>query len=377
MPQVEIHASVHRPALEFCQAPIKKNKAGSTLFNHQISVLEGGKFSIDICRSPVPKKSDAMRDYLKTEGYAAEQGIYLGNQNQSFDDRDAAMCEIEGLAVYGVDENQTTIIPQVTGIGVGIESTLKKLKSILNLPLKERPAFIGLDVDDTILGLRPDKTKEDFLKERHSLAETIAQLALEGTQIVFFSDNDSEVTLKRIGYPLEIILHEKGIDRSLMFTFYVSKMITKVKMNVFPNQKANVQNDPVYGINNRLSTQNLIVLIGILGEVIETETGIITASGLLGSYYTEKLTELAASGHYKRRTEFYPDFITQQTAWGNVAPPQIQVRDFNPQNNDASLISIGGLPSEYRLEMIHEIEDCLRSLMTHKDQINFIEEDII
>lgn len=371
MPQFDIHAPMDRPAIE-CQAPIKY-KAPSILFKNQILVHEGGKFSIDICHSPVSKKSDAMRDYLTTECYVAEQGVYLGNQNQSFEDRDAAMCEIEGLAVYGVDENQATIIPQVMGIGAGMESTLKKLKSFLDLPPHERPAFIGLDVDDTILGLRPDKTKEDFLKERRSLAETIVELALEGTQIAFFSDNDSEVTLKRIGYPLEIILHEKGIDRPIMFTFYTSKMITKVKMNVFPNRKSVVEYDPIYGINYRLSTQDLVVLVGIIGEVKETETGIIMSSGLLGKYYTEKLAEVEANGRYKRRKEFYPNFITQQTAWGNVSPPQVQVRDFNTQNQDASLISIGGFPSEYRLELIHEIEDCLKSLMTHKDQINLIE----
>jgi nitrogenase molybdenum-iron protein alpha/beta subunit len=102
-----------------------------------------------------------------------------------------------------------------------MDATLKKLQEILLLPFSKRPNFIGFDVDDTLLGLRADRTKEELLKERYALAEVIAQLALERVKIVFFSDGDSQITLKRIGYPLMQLVKE-NLKKPITFTFKVN-----------------------------------------------------------------------------------------------------------------------------------------------------------
>lgn len=355
-PPYEIHYTIASPTQT---QPPKRLEITLELPNGSLVIKEGGNFSIDIMRAPVPKKSDAMLDYLENEvnGVPAEKGVYFGNQNQSPEDRDAAMRTISGLKVFGVDEKQKTIISGIEPIGPGMDATLKMLQKFLALPKEARPCFIGFDIDDTVLGLRPDRTKEELLKDRRGIAEAMALLALEGTRLAFFSDNDSQTTLKRIGLPLTKILQEKGIIHPILMTFYVSGMATKFKMEALPQGEPKVIYDSNYGSESRLKAENVTELAMIVGDVKENEDGIVSATGIVGEYYTQKLTRLNSQGLFERNTEFYPDFLTHFTAKGNVAPPFVQFRDFNPEKNDATMFTIGGLPSQYRGEMIRNIAE--------------------
>lgn len=332
-------------------------KVNIDVLGQSIAIMEGGNFSIDIRHDPVPLKSQAMQDYLTHEvpEVSACHGAYFGNQNQSLEDRDAVMKEIEGLIVYGVDAQQDTIITGVEPIGIGMEATLKKLQEILSLPFSSRPLFIGFDVDDTLLGLRVDRTKEEFLKERRDLAEAIAQLALEGVKIVIFSDGDSQNTLKRIGYPLAQIMQEKKLQNSLTLTFYVSGMITKLKLTVYPQSTATITFDEDYKAECRLKASCVAILSDLIGKVTENETGQISGSGILADYYFNQLTQLDADGFHVRNPDFFPEFLTQLSAGGNVLPPTFDLRDFNSDIGDVSMLSITGLPSAYRPAIIHSI----------------------
>jgi hypothetical protein len=103
-------------------------KVDVQVFGQSIAIMEGGNFSIDLRRNPIPLKSQAMQDYLTSEipGISPCQGAYFGNQNQSVSDRDAVMIEISGLKVYGVDTQQDTIIAGVEPIGIGMDATATK-----------------------------------------------------------------------------------------------------------------------------------------------------------------------------------------------------------------------------------------------------------
>jgi len=64
-------------------------KVETQALGQSITLMEGGNFSIDIRRDPIPLKSHAMQDYLMHEipEISACQGVYFGNQNQFFSDR--------------------------------------------------------------------------------------------------------------------------------------------------------------------------------------------------------------------------------------------------------------------------------------------------
>ena len=272
-----------------------------------IAIMEGGNFSIDMRKDPIPLKSHAMQDYLEHDipGVSADQGVYFGNQNQSLSDRDAAMTQISGLKVYGVDAQQDTIVKGIEPIGVGMDATLKKLEEMLLDP-SQRPSFIGFDVDDTLLGLRADRTKEELLKERRGLAEAIAQLALEGVNIIFFSDGDSQITLKRIGYPLTQIIQGK-VQEAITLTFYVSGMLIKFKLTVHPGTEPTISFDADYTAEYRLRAECVSLLSTIIGGVREGEDGVMQGSGILGDYYFNHLTQLT-DGVYVRNQDFFPNF---------------------------------------------------------------------
>jgi hypothetical protein len=327
------------------------------VLGQSIAIMEGGNFSIDIRHDPVPLKSQAMQDYLTNEipEISPCQGAYFGNQNQSISDRDARMIEINGLKVYGVDIQQDTIITEVEPIGIGMDATLKKLQEILSLPFAERPIFIGFDVDDTLLGLRKDRSKEDFLKDRRDLAETIAKLALEGVKIVFFSDGDSQVTLKRIGYPLTQIIQEKKLQESMSLTFYVSGMMTKMKLTIHSDTTPTVVYDPDYKAECRLKPNCVTLLANLIGRLTENVEGTMLGSGILADYYFRHLTRLSGDGLHVRNQDFFPEFLTQLSPKGNVLPPTFDLRDFNSDIGDVSMLSITGLPSAYRPILIHAI----------------------
>lgn len=331
------------------------------VLGQSIAIMEGGNFSIDIRHDPIPLKSQAMHDYLANElpGVSPCQGAYFGNQNQSLADRDAAMIEIDGLKVYGVDARQDTIIAGVEPIGIGMDATLKKLQEISLLPFSRRPTFIGFDVDDTLLGLRADRTKEEFLKERRELAETVAQLAFEGVKIVFFSDGDSQATLKRIGYPLAQLLQEKKVQEPITVTFYVSGMITKLKLTIHPDAMPTVAFDAAYKAECRLPADCVAFLSDLMGAVTENADGQMVGSGILADYYFGHLTQLSEDGVHVRNQDFFPEFLTLLTPKGNVLPPTFDLRDFNSDIGDAAMVSITGIPSAYRPTLIHSIATAL------------------
>jgi hypothetical protein len=339
-------------------------KVDIQIFGQSISIMEGGNFSIDIRHNPFPLKSQAMQDYLTNEipGISPCQGAYFGNQNQTISDRDAAMVEISGLKVYGVDAKQDTIIAGVEPIGIGMDATLKKLQEILLLSPSQRPIFIGFDVDDTLLGLRMDRTKEEFLKDRRDLAEAIVQLAMEGVKIVFFSDGDSQVTLNRIGYPLMQILQEKKLQKSMTLTFYVNGMITKLKLATYPDTEPTVAIDADYGTECHLKANCVALLSNLIGGVAENINGLMLGSGILADYYFDHLTRLSADGLRMRNQDFFPEFMTIQSLKGNVLPPTFDLRNFNSNTGDVTMMSITGLPSAYRPILIHDIaaqlKDC-------------------
>lgn len=313
-----------------------------------IVIMEGGSFSIDIRQDPLPTKLEAMRNYLESRSF--QNGVYFGDQNQSPDDRDGAIAQIEGLTVYGVDKKQDTIIPTVMPIGIGMEATSKKLKDLLSNP----PAFIGFDVDDTVLGLRGDKSKEELLKERIDIAQSLVQFLLKGTQVVFFTDNDSQVTLKRIAYPLAELMQKYPFEAPLSITFYSSGMVTKMEMTIFP-KGTEIELDQEWGQDWRVNGKTARLLQGILGGVQEID-GVMVGEGLLGEYYFNKLTFLK-SGQSIRNPDFYPDFLTKLTPQGNTIPPQLEWRDFDGAT--CSMVSITGIPSLYRPVLIEAIMSLL------------------
>jgi hypothetical protein len=233
--------------------------------------------------------------------------------------------------------------------------TLKKLQEILLLSSSQRPIFIGFDVDDTLLGLKADRTKEEFLKERRDLAEAVAQLAFEGVKIVIFSDGDSQVTLERIGYPLMQILQEKKLQESVTLTFYVNGMITKLKLTTCPETVSTVAFDANYGAECRLKDNCVAFLSNLIGGVAENIDGLMSGSGILADYYFGHLTQLSADGLHVRNQDFFPEFLTMLSPKGNVLPPTFDLRDFNANTGDASMMSITGLPSAYRPTLIRAI----------------------
>lgn len=338
-------------------------KVDVEVFGQSIAIMEGGNYSIDIRCNPIPLKSQAMHDYLTHEisGISPSQGAYFGNQNQSVEDRDAAMVQICSLKVYGVDTQQDTVIQGVEPIGIGIDATLKKLQEILLLPSSHRPIFIGFDVDDTLIGLRADRTKEEFLNDRRELAEAIAQLALEGVKIAIFSDGDSQGTLKRIGYPLMQLLQEKKVQDSITVTFYVSGMMTKLKLTSDPVNLPTVAFDADYGAECRLKGNCVTFLSNLIGGVAENSDGVMAGSGILADYYFGHFTQLR-DGLHVRNPDFFPEFLTILTPKGNALPPNFGLRDFNSITGDVSMMSITGLPSKYRPTLIHAIATQLMAI---------------
>lgn len=327
-----------------------------------VAISEGGNYSIDVVRTPAPHKSEAMWDYLKKENnLRIDKGVYFGNQNQSLGDRDASMAQIPGLVVFGVDANQKGIIPGVQPIGAGVDATFHKLHEFLQKSADERPDFIGFDVDDTLLGLRVDKTKEELLEDRPALADVLVKLILEGIPLVFFSDNGSTVTLKRIAYPLAQMLQECPLPHPVALIFYTSGMLTKITFTVSMQTEPAIEYDTDYGANRRLSAEMVRRLLDVIGGVSEFEGGLLKATGIIGDYYTQILTRKNEHGLFIRREEFCPSFKTQTTLEGNVSPPLVQIREYNTHKEDAAMLSIVGIPSSFRPILIQMIADQLAS----------------
>ncbi|MDA9101308.1 YvcK family protein, partial [Omnitrophica bacterium] len=308
----------------------------------QVNVAEGGSFSIDIVLSPAPTKQTAMEDFIQAGEFRPEEGYFFGNQNQKETDRDATVANIAGLRAMGVDENQEGIIPGVERIGQGPDATLRKLQEILSLPDSHVPKFIGFDIDDTLLGLRPDQSKETLIQDRRPLADTLVKLAVRGIQLIFLSDNDTQTTLKRIGEPLGGLLQVQLQDtETRTLTFYTSKMVTKSEREV-SSPGFNDRVDPLYSHAHRMDSETAGKVLSAIGSVQEQGPGRVVLKGPLGNYYG-RTTEIE-DGMYvlnAKTQQTYPQFQLQKSEHGNVIAPQVQVRD---PFEDGSVAGISILP---------------------------------
>lgn len=315
----------------------------------EIEIREGGNYSIDISRAPGYGKVDAMRDFLKTNSYSPIiKGAYYGNQNQNSRDRDAEMAKIQGLQVFGVDANQENVVSEVKAIGAGTKATLRHLKETLGLLADQLPKFLGFDIDGTLLGIRPDGSKEELLKDQRGLADALVQLIVQGVHLAFFSDNDSLVTRDRIGEPLRSLvkaLPPEKISLTERITFYTSGMATKFELPLDPSVEE-IRYDETYGRKHRLPEEVVGVVSEVLGGVVEDDQGAIQATGKVGAYYEEKLTQWEGSVRAlaKRILELYPGFELQKTKHSHVIPPKIEHRDPWPDGSRAQ-VAVFPIPS--------------------------------
>ncbi len=357
----------------------KTVKVGTT----GIEIREGGRSTIDITVDPSPTKLMAMRHFLRETGYLPETGLYIGNQTSSRDERDGILTAIQGLSVLAVDEDQAAVIPEAVCIGPGMAATRKKLEELTELSDQRLPVFIGLDVDDTILGRKivVDRigttcmTKEDLLEDRMGIAAAIVALSLRGVRVVFLSDNSADSTRRRIAAPLEqLFAFEKTVEPG-MIDFYASGMVTHFRMAGPPGKRVPVH-DSEYGIEHRLSAKVARVLQNLIGTVEESSEGKILASGLLGAYYTTRLANKESSGKWRPKRSIertYPGVELGLTAHGNLEFPVTQQRDLF---KDGSVAQISILPivssetvpedEDERARLVMGIADALSGL----DQTN-------
>src|SRR3989344_5496639 len=73
-----------------------------TLSGMDLEIRPGGNVSIDIGRHPAPTKRSAMEDFMATNGWTADEGEYIGNENSSPESRDGLLARIPRLRVLGV-----------------------------------------------------------------------------------------------------------------------------------------------------------------------------------------------------------------------------------------------------------------------------------
>ena len=337
-----------------------RKKAVVKLHGIDVEVREGGILSLDSTRYPVPTKVDAMADFLKTAAFRPEDGCYFGNQNSSPDDRDASLTRITGLKLYGVDEDPSKVIPGVEAIGrvgpgvrvIGPDATLEGVRRLLALPRAQRPRFMGFDVDDTILsskkvdvgGGKTKVVKEVLLVDRRELALELARAAREGIRLVFFIDNDSRLTRQRVTDGLATLLSDGSLQAPCRINTYASGMVSKMELVVRAGSDGSeVTYDRDYGAVHRLPAQAVGTIQSILGGVRETDSGQIEATGLVGRYYAEVLTEVV-DGKSQLRPEIrakYPGFLPPLTKHGDVTFPDVQLRD---PEDDGTLAQVSVLP---------------------------------
>jgi hypothetical protein len=328
-----------------------------------IEIREGGRSTIDITVAPPPTKLMAMTHFLEQTGFAPEQGIYIGNQTSSKDERDGILTEIPGLAVLAVDEDQSAVIPEARAIGDGMVATQKKLEELVGMPDDGLPTFVGLDVDDTILGRKIvvdakgalSMTKEDLLKDRIGIAIAITTLSNRGVHVVFLSDNSTDSARKRIIAPLRQTFIDRQRKNTGRIDFYASGMVTKFALIGKPEAWRLVFDD-AYGKKYRLSPEQASALLDIVGLVEETETGEIVAWGVVGHYYTQKLAERGANSKFRLRKNIekaYSGVQLGKTPYGNLEYPAVQQRDLF---GDGSVAQISILPI-VSSETVSEDED--------------------
>jgi len=317
-----------------------------SLIGCAIEVREGSNVTIDISRLPTPTARIAMEDFLQAGGYKAEQGVYIGDQNSSKSDLDGMMAQIPGLRVLAVDADQGRVIPEAQAIGAGPSATQAYLESLLELPDDRLPAFIGLNVGETMLGRKivgGKKIKETLLGDRREIAEALIKLQMRGIQIAFFSLGDSRLIKERVALPLaELLRKMPSPGRSLPPTvFYTSGMVTKFQMIMDFASGASLRDDLAYGGRYRLPAEVVRAIREVLGKVEETEDGQIRACGLLGHYYKERLASPDASGRYRMRPEIarrYPGFTETFAPRGNTEFPQVVARDEGADGSTSQVV---------------------------------------
>ena len=316
-----------------------------------IEIREGGRSTIDITVAPPPTKLMAMNHFLEQRGYASAQGIYIGNQTSSKDERDGILTDIQGLTVMAVDEDQSNVIPEAQPIGPGMVATQKKLEELAKLPDDRLPVFVGLDVDDTILGRKivvdvrgtSSMTKEDLLEDRMGIAVAIKALSRRGVHLVFLSDNSADSAQRRIVEPLRKVFIDRQQINNGRIDFYASGMVTKFELAGVPAGWQLLYDD-AYGCEYRLSAVLAGILLDVLGGVVETGSGEVSARGLIGRYYTQRLAERGPGGRFELRQaieQVYTGVQLGATRHGNLEYPVVQQRDLFA---DGSVAQISILP---------------------------------
>ena len=337
--------------------PDKKMSAVINIEGVDVEVREGGNYSIDFTRAPVPDKAVAMEDFIETLKQdpalnlaGRPLGLYFGNQNQSAEDRDAKVARVSGVRVLAVDQNQEGVVAGIERIGAGIDATLAKLEEILALPDDRLPPFIGFDIDDTLLGLKiadGREIKEVLAEDRPALLAVLTKLMARRVKLAFLSDNDSKATLQRVGNPVAEAFRALNTGLQEIF-FYTSGMVTKFKLQVAAAETTLV-NDPTYGSHHRLANATVTAIHSIIGRVIEAADGSIAATGLLGRYYTQRFAKKTPRGYKARQgiLNIYPNYTVNETPHGNLATiPTVNPRD--PwDDGSAAQVSVFPIVSRY------------------------------
>ncbi|MFC1809065.1 hypothetical protein ACFL3D_02940 [Candidatus Omnitrophota bacterium] len=313
----------------------------------------GGQYSIDISKYPARTKVDAMTDYIVTNNLDVTKGLYIGNQTNSINERDGAVTQIQGITVLAVDENQAEVIPEASRVrdygihSTGPDATLEFLKQLLRKSDNELPQFIGFDIDNTILGQRPNLRKEVLFEDRKELAGKILTLMSRGVKIAFFTDADSEKMREQIAIDLRKLVVELNYQGPTTLTFYTSGMVSKFTVDI-ANEDLDVTYDKIYGSKHRLTKKVIDALKNVIGAVYEDENGQIVAKGLLGEFYTNVFAEKDDSGKWRLSTKIRETYTLYQpldTAYGNVLSPVVEIRDEDKKEGTAAQVAIGRLPA--------------------------------
>src|SRR3989339_91383 len=360
-------------------SPISRQRISrSVIVNGQaVELREAGDSTIDISVYPTPTKVDSVRDYLKENGFEPSEGLYIGNQTNSLEERDGALVTIKGLTVLAVDEDQNNVVEGARAIGKGMEATQKELERIANLPDEGLPRFIALDIDGTLTGKKTivingvKKTVyENILEDRKELAYAIAELYARGVNLSFFTDSNSKNANANVLEPLTKIISEQSGAAGNPIYFYANGQSTKFVLNN-TGDKWERKTDVSYKKEAKISSENAALIMKILGGVEENDNGEARLDGVLGNYYGTRLAQKGTDGKYAMREGVKKKFTKISfgaTKNGNLAFPSIQVRDGMPDGTVPQL-AVGPLASSLN---VPENEDLRAGLV--KELANALEQ---
>jgi CheY-like chemotaxis protein/glutamate dehydrogenase/leucine dehydrogenase/glutathionyl-hydroquinone reductase/tetratricopeptide (TPR) repeat protein len=317
-----------------------------------IVVSEDGSATIAISQSPRPTKSAAMRHFLKSRGFYANEGIYIGDENQFPGNRDAMMKDVAGLLVYGVDENQQGIIPEVIPIGVGPQATQKWFEKLLEdhqNQSKPLPTFIGLDIDKTLLGTVSSHGRDETLdQDQPGMLAILVKLIRNGVHFSIFTDNDYEKATNRVAMPLVRAFEAQEIKIPFNIDFYTNGMASHFMFQYEPDKGPTDQKDREYTDAYGLSADAVQTIKNVMGDVTEDEDGNVIATGIAGDYYFNRYTISGPQGRRiinPRLVENYPHWKLRYSPSGNVQIHPVEVR--RPSNDGSAAQLVWALPSRY------------------------------